>query len=220
MDAKDEELVKRYQICCLDEGAEGLIEAGKAIYDRYGEQVLDWAESFAYRYRISEVLGDDETAGILEISEILNEIWLRVFTQLRRNAEKGKQIGRFRGWLYRLIRNVVKDKADEVWKYRRTCNSLSQMDDLRKEQMLLENQESLEMPDEIYERREASSLLDEASNALSDRELEVVALYRQGKSVEQIAKTVDRSKDAVYARLRSAIAKMKRKISQQKEEED
>ena len=212
MVTKTEELVKQYQACFLRGDTQGLMEAGEAIFNQYGQRVQNWAASLFYRYRTAEVVemaSTDDEAPITEMSDTINDIWLQVFAQLQKNAETGKEIRSFSRWLYGFTRNVVCKEANVVWDGRRDLPI--SLDDQNDDGISQEIQVriSAETPDEVVLRKELVGRMKEAREALDERERTYVEQrYDEELSAADIAKAEGLSEDAIRYHLRKAIRKM------------
>jgi len=212
MEDKDDKLIKCYQDCFLAEDTKCQDEAAEAIYNKYAELVLDLVKNYLYWNRIEEVeriSKDDMATLIVELEDIIHEIWKRIFAQLQRNAQTGKIFERdFNSWVEGLVRKTVNNFGNVIWDMRRNRRSFSDMDT---QQAISQSTtaEDLESVDQIIERYELSDSTLRALNSLSKRERAfVVAHYLQDIPVEKIAAHWGVSIGTVYRDMNNARKKM------------
>jgi len=186
-------------------------------YSVYAEQVSNWVAHFAYRFKIGRIL----TRGGIDIDDIIQDVWVEIFNQIKINTKNKKRIVNFKSWLHNLVRNVVCEEADKILEdhkkltYDGDKNLLEKLSsDLTPPNQGIEEEEIGVLLSNLgIEEKEISVPLSKfLEKILNDDELHVVKQRIKGVSTKHIAESIGCSQDTIQSRIRKAKRKIREKF--------
>ncbi len=200
------ELCQRFQLCrrgecwCTDPDtllmaafADGEEDAFHRLYLRNKA----WAERLAFQF----------THHWQDAQEVVQEAFLRVIAFKHR----WKAVARFRTWFHRIVVNLCKKHQ----RRRQGIDSIEPFVVLEDEtaEGLPERLISTETPEMVLLTEELTKCLEEALDRLPPRQRQVLALWVQGRSYQQIAEATGLSLSAITALLHRARATLRKFLS-------
>jgi RNA polymerase sigma-70 factor (ECF subfamily) len=138
--------------------------------------------------------------------ELFQDVWMNLIRARSRYQRRAK----FTTWLYRMAHNRLVDH------YRRTASgaAFAVSSDPEDDAMTAVPDEPLREPENAFERRRLAARLIDALAGLPEVQREAFLLRQEGgMSLEEIAAATDVSLETAKSRVRYAVAKLRRRLT-------
>ena len=132
--------------------------------------------------------------------EVVQEGFLRLFNELNR----GRRLDRVRGWLFRVVRNLVIDRS-------RTLSREMPLDDFNFEQLCGQRVDPNPTPEQALLDQERLKRLHEDLKRLTAHQREALFLRAEGFRHREIAEIMSLARSTVTDLLRRAVARLAQK---------